>query len=79
MEQQEWVQFPATDELGVHYSLRAHRPLLNASSLSRTETVYGLIDRLETVDGMSVRRIDKGTYQIEATGVIVRSDDPAAP
>ena len=78
MGHEEWLEFHARDESGKSYLLRARRPLLDASSLSHADAVSALVDRLETGDGMSVRRIDKGVYQIETTGVIVHSDDPAA-
>jgi hypothetical protein len=35
--------------------------------------------RLLTDDGLSVNRLGKGEYQIVATGVKLRSDDPDAP
>lgn len=67
------------DDSGNEYALQAHRPLLDASTLDGRDAVYGLIDVFQTSDGASVRRIDKGVYQIEATGAILRSDDPTAP
>jgi len=34
---------------------------------------------MATSDGRSVRRVEKGVYQIAESGVIIRSNDPHAP
>ncbi len=37
------------------------------------------LQELRTEDGQAVERLDKGKYQVVATGEILVSDDPEAP
>ncbi len=50
-----------------------------ATGDSRTREQAASAARYTTDYGVTVKRLDKGTYQIEKTGEILRSDDPNAP
>lgn len=79
MDRFEDIDFTATDDSGRQHHLRARRSSLDASTLSDSARVPGLIHWIETSDGRSVTKTCPGTYKIDLTGAVLRSDDSAAP
>ncbi len=71
--------FVAKDKNGADQSLYIFTEFIDASD---SDDPYAKIEAkkyLETENGLKVNRLEKGKYQIVASGEILHSDDPNAP
>ena len=69
--------FKAKDANGNVVTINIHTDFITSKSQGRLVTPGA--QSLTTDDGYSVNRLDKGKYEIVATGEVLASDDPTAP
>jgi hypothetical protein len=73
------ASFLALDEEGRERELHVWTTFIGVGTLeSRNEWMEGLAE-IRTLDGLPVNYLEKGQYQVVATGSILRSSDPKAP
>lgn len=71
--------FVATGDDGREYTVYIYTEFVDAGSRRNPRAVVQGLKELRTSDGMAVNRLQKGEYQIEETGVVLRSDSADAP
>ncbi len=72
-------KFKATDEKGLVHELKAYQRFDDAGTFHNPQArAPGLIEFF-TDEGQDVNRLDKGKYEIVATGEILTSSAPDAP
>lgn len=71
--------FRAKDRNGNVYILRILQEYVPAGSVEDPNAVIPGLKSLKTADGSHVNRLDRGRYEIVATGVQLWSDDNNAP
>jgi hypothetical protein len=71
--------FIAIDETGTRHRLDVFVDIVDTGTLNDPNSDMEGLTRIQTPDGGPVNRLEKGRYQVVASGLIVRSDDPAAP
>ncbi len=70
--------FVAHDEDGNEYRLVVYGEFQHVETFGGSEK-HEVMKAIETVRGDKVNRVEKGRYQIAATGVELSSDDAGAP
>jgi hypothetical protein len=71
--------FVAKDNQGRMYRLTLWVDIQDAGTMRDPHAELEGLTSITTESGQHVNRIDKGKYQIVATGQILTSDDPNAP
>jgi hypothetical protein len=80
MNEEQIQQFDAKDDQGRTYTIQRFIQWKKVSGgLSGGDTAIPGRDRYQTADGKEVKRLEKGKYQVQPAGVVVRCDAPDAP
>lgn len=73
------LSFDAVDETGTRHRLDVFVEILDIGTHDDLNAEVEGLMRIRTSDGDPVNCLEKGRYQIVTSGLIVCSDDPAAP
>jgi hypothetical protein len=68
--------FTATELYGKRYTIHVYKDRKHIAGFGGASAIVDGLNMLKTSDGLSVRRIAKGEYEIVQTGVRLRSTDP---
>jgi hypothetical protein len=71
--------FSAKDDAGAVHKIDVFSQYVRQGRRGTVSSETQVPDSYGTADGRDVRRISKGKYQVIETGVILRSEDQAAP
>ena len=71
--------FRATGSDGRQYTVHIYTDFIDVGSFGDPNAVAEGLKELQTSDGMLVNRLQQGQYEIVQTGVVLRSNSPAAP
>ena len=71
--------FTAQDQTGKIHTIYEYTDVMDVGTLDNPSATMPGMRRLRTSDGQVVNYKQKGVYEIVATGVILKSNDPKAP
>lgn len=73
------LTFSAKSGDGQEFTIYEFTQLLDVGTFGNPDAVIEGLKRLETSEGQSVNRLEKGKYEIVALSLIIISDDKNAP
>jgi hypothetical protein len=71
--------FTAQDKTGKIHTVHEYTDFIDAGTLDDPSATIPGLKQLRTSDGQVLNYKQKGVYEIVATGIILKSNDPKAP